>query len=353
MAAGASEEASDEKARDGDDGRPTPEETHRDDSDMTQTHSTGPPLSEVWPIVYARTVAYLGHLGLDRPTAEDIAQEVGIKVLLHDVQYRSAADLFRWCRPVGRNLALNWLRHEAFMAEETVPDRLAPDVADHVEPRLALEAVRAAFDRLSEEDRAAIRVGLSDVGRGDTKRARDRIALRILRARRRLRRLGGLIVLPGIPGWRLRADRVQAAVTAATVGAAAVGLTGVALTRERAYGVRETKEILAASGASLPLTNTWAAPAGTSAPATAGVVVHRASADRSGDEARRRVADVPWPAGHARVDVHAPVTDDRVAGAGTSNNGPADPMFCWGNLPLVVDGCVEQPIRDSPIRRDT
>src|SRR5205823_4810376 len=98
--------------------------------------------------------------GTDASTAEDIVQEVALRVVALDVPYESADDLMRWAATAARNLAIDqWRADSRYGAVPLEEAASAIDVDETVEHRLRLEAVGQSWMRLSERDRDALRSG--------------------------------------------------------------------------------------------------------------------------------------------------------------------------------------------------
>jgi hypothetical protein len=118
------------------------------------------PLEVVWPEVHRRLLRFLHARGTDASTAEDIVQEVALRVVALDVSYESADDLMRWAATAARNLAIDqWRADSRYGAVPLEEAASAVDVDATVEHRLRLEAVGDSWMRLSERDREALRSG--------------------------------------------------------------------------------------------------------------------------------------------------------------------------------------------------
>jgi RNA polymerase sigma-70 factor (ECF subfamily) len=95
----------------------------------------------------------------DKWTAEDIVQDVFMRLFTHACTLQSAASLGGWLRRVARNLALTHLRdhRKSFTAKNAAPE--APPLPD--EPLLQreqLNQVLCAVERLDEPFRTTFRV---------------------------------------------------------------------------------------------------------------------------------------------------------------------------------------------------
>ena len=115
-----------------------------------------------------RLVAVMHHLVGNAEEAEDLAQEVFLRVYRSRATYEPTAKFTTWLFRIATHLALNWLRdgrHEK--GQERLDDDVGPaasrDVADRtpsVEHSLVrqarLEEVRRAVQMLPEKQRAAV-----------------------------------------------------------------------------------------------------------------------------------------------------------------------------------------------------
>jgi hypothetical protein len=118
------------------------------------------PLEVVWPEVHRRLLRFLHARGTDASAAEDIVQEVALRVVALDVPYESADDLMRWAATAARNLAIDqWRADSRYGAVPLEEAASAVDVDETVEHRLRLEAVGQSWMQLSERDREALRSG--------------------------------------------------------------------------------------------------------------------------------------------------------------------------------------------------
>src|SRR5688572_2393246 len=172
-------------------------------------------LSALWPQVERWLMGSLLKRGVDHATAMDACQEVAVRLLTKRKRFESAEHFYRWVNKVAHNLVSNWQRNDHRLSDEEVPERSSPDVAASVEPRLLLEEAVVAVAALSEADRQALAAALRLEDRGRTKRERDRLALQLHRARRRLRdRLEDWWA--GLPWWRWSWPFDSAPLTAAS-----------------------------------------------------------------------------------------------------------------------------------------
>jgi hypothetical protein len=162
-------------------------------------------LEEVWPEVGGRLLRFLRARGTDASSAEDIVQEVALRVVALDVSYESAEDLMRWAATAARNLAIDeWRANSRYGAAplEEVPSTV--DVDETVEHRLRLEAVGQSWMRLSERDREALKTGALGT-KAASRREGVRWAVQRHAARARLAAMvDGVAAVLGWVGARLR-----------------------------------------------------------------------------------------------------------------------------------------------------
>jgi RNA polymerase sigma-70 factor (ECF subfamily) len=119
-----------------------------------------------------RLVAVMHHLIGNAEEAEDLAQEVFLRVYRSRHKYRARSKFSTWLFTIANNLALNWLRSRqrkpvvpletrdsgplgARPAEQLVADRGAPPGQRLQQEELAA-VVRQALDGLNERQRAAV-----------------------------------------------------------------------------------------------------------------------------------------------------------------------------------------------------
>lgn len=163
-------------------------------------------LDDVWPEVSAELVRYLRRRGATPCQAQDVAQDVAVKVLTRKVAFTSAQDLLRWCYPVARNGLVDLQRAGRRVADEPGAAPELPAVVDvHavVEARMRLERVVAGFRRLEVGDQEALRPLLAgeDLSASADRREATRLAVRRHRARARLTALVGPAAT--VVGWVL------------------------------------------------------------------------------------------------------------------------------------------------------
>ena len=148
----------------------------------------------------ARVFAYLGRMGLDRTTAEDIAQEAFLRVWRNAGQFNpKLASLSTWIVTIARNLALTRLSRSG--PAQTIGDDLLAALPSGDAPadetlitRQRHARLRAAISQLPAADRSLLAasyaedLSLADIARieGCTQGAAK---VRLHRARLRLRKL--------------------------------------------------------------------------------------------------------------------------------------------------------------------
>src|SRR4051794_33422539 len=147
-------------------------------------------ITETWPVVAGRLLAFLHSRGVRRAVAEDIVQDVAARLLTADPRFSSADDLFPWAVTAARNLAVDAWRAEARLhAVAEVGDGhdrpAVNDVSSVVEHRPTLQRVGLAMARLSTAEREAIISGLA-IQRPADPQETNRLAVRRHRARARL-----------------------------------------------------------------------------------------------------------------------------------------------------------------------
>ena len=110
-----------------------------------------------------RIFAYLGRMGLDRATAEDIAQETFLRVWRHAGTYDSRlGGLTTWILTIARNLALNRLSRPVLRTEASVGAEMLEIASDAPLPDEQLVArqrqrrLQAALACLSAADRSLL-----------------------------------------------------------------------------------------------------------------------------------------------------------------------------------------------------
>lgn len=113
-------------------------------------------------------VHFLFRMVQNQAIAEELAQDVFLRVYRSRGRYEPSAKFSTWLFRIATNLAFNWIRdHKNLQANESLEETTAtglarqlPDRGPNVESRLLLEAklaeVRDAIEKLPEKQRAAV-----------------------------------------------------------------------------------------------------------------------------------------------------------------------------------------------------
>lgn len=162
--------------------------------------------------------------------AADVCQEVALRAVRSRVQFRNATELFRWSSVVGHRIANRLLAEDEAVAVDSLDDDALDDAAfaatTDIEAEVAARtALQAALADASEADIRTIRAVFEAMEHPAGKRERDRLALQLHRARRRLRaRLDDLLAAAGlkVARWRRAVPRPALIAGAGAVVAGAV-----------------------------------------------------------------------------------------------------------------------------------
>lgn len=102
--------------------------------------------SEIYQIYYQRVFRFLLSLSGDRQQAEDLAQEVFYRALLHIQQYRENESMFTWLCTIGKNAWLNECRKQTRLVplEDNLQD-FAPDLETSLEEQEQKALLRKAI----------------------------------------------------------------------------------------------------------------------------------------------------------------------------------------------------------------
>lgn len=295
-------------------------------------------LADVWPQVSRALLRYLRGRGAGAALAEDVVQDVALRVLTHDVAFESAEDLLRWCLPVARNRFVDHHRASVRVVDdgggqgayEHRDDRA--DVHATVEARIRLHRVLGAIRQLGPVDQQSLLPLLADLSEqplaADRKEA-TRLAVRRHRARARLLELVGPAA--AVLGWTLGRPRPRqgrpapAALTLPALLAALVPFVAVDASPTAPWSAPSADSVAVRSAdrpgnapgrAPLPRESVRAAPA-PGASATSAALVQT---DKLG---------VTLPAGVAVGTYTRPRRDDRLA--------------CVRGLVVVEEICVREP----------
>jgi RNA polymerase sigma-70 factor, ECF subfamily len=97
-------------------------------------------LSEIYELYFDRIFRYVAVRLNDRDEAEDITQEVFLKVLKAIGRYRSTgAPFLAWLYRIARNQLIDYLRHKSHRATITLDDALASSTLAPDNPQTAAE----------------------------------------------------------------------------------------------------------------------------------------------------------------------------------------------------------------------
>jgi len=296
---------------------------------------SSPALEAVWPEVRRRLLRLLQSRGVDSSTAEDIVQEVAVRLLARQVPYTSADDLMRWTTTVARNLAIDYWRSAAREVPLPVyPAAAAQRVDEEVEYRLRLEAVEESWPRLSERDRRALKMAVA----GETVPTRSeavRWAVQRHAARARLAAMIDGLATALAWLWR-RAQRNRGTYGAAVLAATPIVALGLLL-------ILPAHRLLphGPGGSSWPLQRAEARTA----------PLHPGAVHQPSPSPRQLSPPQPYKASQAlsrplvpyrRVEVGSePAPVYRFVG--TWPKGPNDHLVCVTNLIVLPDTCADLP----------
>ena len=145
--------------------------------------------------------AYLGRMGIDRATAEDIAQDTFLRVWRNAGEFNpKRGSLTTWILTIARNLALTRLSRPERRRESQAPEMADAVVSDLPLPDARLLArqrqtrLRTALGQLSLADRSLLAASyFDDLGVADIARiegcSAGAVKVRLHRARVRLRKI--------------------------------------------------------------------------------------------------------------------------------------------------------------------
>lgn len=305
-------------------------------------------LDDVWPEVSAELERYLRRRGATSSQAQDLAQDVAVKVLTRGVAFTSAQDLLRWCYPVARNGLVDLQRAARRVADdpEQAPEASSGvDVHAVVEARIRLTRVLAGIRRLDVGDQEALRPLLrgEELPASADRREATRLAVRRHRARARLTTLVGpaAAVLGWVLGTRGRPARRVAPAAVALPFALAVATGALppqqALPPASSAAAPVDQAAFRASdadgrgGGSRPLVPPAPPPAKRAVADTAAA----APAAPAGPAAPRQIAEVaPAEGVLVRVETHKRVGDE---------------LVCVAHDGLLTQTCVEEPGQLPPL----
>jgi DNA-directed RNA polymerase specialized sigma24 family protein len=273
-------------------------------------------------------------IGVDRDTAEDIAQEVALRALASGLEYSDEEDFCRWAFTVARNLHIDNARLRARVTTVVeLPDKWdGRDVATEVEQRMRLSRTFAAMKTMRESDRKAIVDGLTTSSR-TSRTVAVRLAVRRHRARARLLRLvegvGAVWLWLRYPARPEVAVQLAAAASAAVIAGPAVLGAGHDGSAGRAYAASAPQVLLRDRTVGLSRPALPGPATGTGGTAVAGPSAYR----RSGSAPAARPAATSAPGSTSK----RPVEVDR------REKEPDDCVFQSGELPDPVPTCWNPP----------
>jgi DNA-directed RNA polymerase specialized sigma24 family protein len=297
----------------------------------------------VWPDVEPRLRALLYKRGLDQPSADDVVQEVALRVLAHGVTYESAGDLLRWAAPVACRLHVDLLRHRARMTDpDEATDRPSrDDVAGEVADRLELQRALRGIARLRPADRDAIIDAVaSEPSVPRNRQEAVRLAVRRHRARSRL-----AVVLEQLAAWvagtavwrALTRDRRGPALAALLPAAAAIPLMMSPGPQHAAAPAPRPPAVPAPAAAPAPHTVTVRDIARAAAPAVAAA---RQAAPVEAREAVTVAHPVPGAPERQRPKVGVDGPGGLGVKAAQDPRTSDDRFFCVYDLPVTGTACV-------------
>jgi hypothetical protein len=279
-----------------------------------------PSLEAVWPDVERRLRALLYKRGLDQPSADDVVQEVALRVIDNDVTYDSPGDLLRWAAPVACRLHVDLLRHRArhVYPEDATEPAAGDDVAGQVADRLELQRALRGIARLRPADRAAIIEAVAGPVPASRQEA-VRLAVRRHRARHRL-----AVVLEHL--------------------AAAFGALRLALRNRRTVALA-TLVPVAAMPFLVAVPHVRPADAAVTPGLTVPAAVSRQEVVHVRDAAPAITRQALTRGGHAAAPAHARGSTEHEAvrvsapaglgvRAGTDRRRPGEPILCISDIPL-------------------
>jgi hypothetical protein len=304
------------------------------------------PLEVVWPEVHRRLLRFLHARGTDASMAEDIVQDVALRVVALDVPYESADDLMRWAATAARNLAIDqWRADSRYRAVPLEEAASAVDVDETVEHRLRLEAVGHSWMQLSQRDRDALRSGALGTKAGSRSEG-VRWAVQRHAARARLAAMidgvSGVLVWLGAK-LRYRPRKPGRAVAVASLPALAVVVAlvpyAIDVLTPHVRGDAPTREGRRLDHSAEGVSTGSASPRAT---AERPQQLPGRRAERSAEPVSRNI--VPYrqvEVGHERDAAHRLVY--------TRPKRPDDSLVCYQDLPVAGSRCFNPPLPPLPL----
>lgn len=158
------------------------------------TASDSPEFAVLWREVAHRVTLFLRRLGASRELADDLVQDVAVRLLRSDLKFAEGPELLKWSYVVARNLYIDHLRRPESLGCDPaeLPETAAQvDVVRTVEARLALAHVGRLLRAMNESDRDALLRIVQDEPEvtPHSRRESTRLAVQRHRARNRLQDL--------------------------------------------------------------------------------------------------------------------------------------------------------------------
>jgi DNA-directed RNA polymerase specialized sigma24 family protein len=287
-----------------------------------------------WPQTAGHLRRFLTRLGANSHTADDLVQEVAVRLIRSAPPVADDEELLRWCYVVVRRLYVDHLRGHARLlpAEQLGRDFAdAQDVHRVVEGRLMVARVGRALRELSEADRETLLRTLRDDDTAPPASRRDstRLAVQRHRARNRLDALlaGSLSIMLGFVRGLWRTLR-QTPVAAAFVLPALVLTTSTGIPAHPGPATRPTPAVV--QGRQPVLAH------------RAGRGIWRRAVPHSERTSTSRSPSAAGPAGPLQTgEISAGVGPERVR-SGTSTN-PHGHLLCAGVGAGLPDVCLPKP----------
>lgn len=282
---------------------------------------------EVWPAVEPAVMRSLLRRGIPAGTAEDVTQEVAVRAL--DREFESAAHVRRWCTRVAVNLAIDDRRRHGRVVLGEIPDGEIAAASDEAVVRLELSRVAAAIAGLSAVDQSVLRMAaVGDAVIGE-KRDRDRFALQLFRARKRLlEALKGWIGLGGLGAlWHRRRSSLSLAMLALVTAVSWSTL----IHRSDVPRPEATATTLEVGPAEVPVRI-----------AALASDVERPTVPAQGSSPRQRPPTNPGRF-RTRIDVPSPSGAPLVRVGAEDRGDEPRPFLCLRNLPIVGEHCSLSP----------
>lgn len=177
----------------------------------------------LWRETARKVTLFLRRMGASPEVAEDLVQDVAVRLLRTGLHFAEPKELLKWSYVVARHLYIDHVRRPGPLPCELaeLPEPLAPtDVVRTVEARLALAQVGRVLRTMSDADQQALlQLVRDDPDAAPTSRREStRLAVQRHRARTRLQHLiASTAALIGVLGAQLRRLGGHATVAAAYV----------------------------------------------------------------------------------------------------------------------------------------